>query len=308
MPEAEYAWLPRSEILDFEEILVVVDAFLLLGLESVRLTGGEPLLRRGIHELIAELAARPKLSEVALTTNGVLLASHAEMLRRAGLDRVTVSLDTLSPTRFQAISRRASHSDVISGLLSLGPAGFNDVKIDTVVVRGINDDELVALLEFARSVSAEIRFIEYMDVGGATNWDRSLVASKNDILRLLSDVYGPIAQMERTAAPATRFRLPDGTTFGIVASVTEPFCATCDRSRLTADGIWYRCLYAACGTDLRSMVRSGMRSEELAGEIGELWSARQDQGAVDRHGRQRRLLPLRVLREDPHLEMHTRGG
>src|SRR3954463_14808346 len=170
MPEPDYAWLPRESILDFEEIAVLVDAFRSLGGDRVRIPGGEPLLRRNLPRLIELIAARPAVRDLALTTNGVLLADQASTLRSAGLHRITVSLDTLRRDRFQAIARFDELDAVLAGIDAASRAGFDSLKIDTVVIRGKNDDELPALLQFARGVNAELRFIEYMDVGGANHW------------------------------------------------------------------------------------------------------------------------------------------
>jgi GTP 3',8-cyclase len=184
-------------------------------------------------------------------------------------------------------------------------------KIDTVVIKGVNDDELVALVEYGKSVGAEVRFIEYMDVGGATKWSPAHVMSRSEILARLAAHYGPIAPVvEASSAPADRFRLPDGTTVGIISSTTNPFCSTCDRSRLTADGMWYLCLYAAHGIDLRAPLRAGASPNEIASIIASGWRRRSDRGAEDRLalGDRRAFVPVTSLKSDPHLEMHTRGG
>jgi cyclic pyranopterin phosphate synthase len=311
MPEPDYAWLPRENILDFEEIAELVDAFTALGVDRVRITGGEPLLRRDLPRLVAMIAARPAVRDLALTTNGVLLAQQANELRAAGLHRITVSLDTLRRDRFQALARFDELPAVLAGIDAAARAGFASIKIDTVVIRGRNDDELQDLVEFARRVPAEIRFIEYMDVGGATHWAMDAVLSQREILARLSEAYGTIEPLPgRDSAPAERFRLPDGTTFGIIASTTQPFCAACDRSRLTADGLWLLCLYARGGLDLRHPLREGATHEELVHLIRTVWSMRADRGAEERLGSPSRevLIPVAALRRDAHLEMHTRGG
>src|SRR5438552_1028000 len=256
MPEEDYVWLPREEILHFEEIGVLADVFVDLGVDKIRLTGGEPLLRRDLPRLIRLLAAKERLRDLAITTNGVLLGEQARGLKDAGLHRVTVSLDTLRPARFAALTRRQTHAQVLEGIAAVARAGFTETKLDTVVIRGVNDDELVDLIEFGKHAPAEVRFIEYMDVGGATRWSREQVVSRTEVLEILASRYGRIEPvLEETTAPADRYRLPDGTVFGIIASTTAPFCATCDRSRLTADGVWYLCLYALRGTDLREPLR-----------------------------------------------------
>jgi cyclic pyranopterin phosphate synthase len=314
MPEEEYAWLRRSDLLTFEEIQRLVEIFTELGVDKVRLTGGEPLLRRDLPDLVRMLGRVPALRDLAMTSNGVLLAGQAATLRAAGLHRVTVSLDTLRPDRFRALTRRDDHAAVLRGIEAVRSAGFPDLKLDTVVIRGVNEDEMVDLVEFARDADAEVRFIEYMDVGGATHWSREQVVSRAEILAHLETRYGPIEPIrEESSAPAERFRLPDGTTFGIIASTTTPFCRTCDRSRLTADGTWYLCLYAQRGIDLRTPLRAGASGDELKALIGGGWSRRRDRGAEERKdleaiGRRGVLVQIEGLRQDPHLEMHTRGG
>ena len=310
MPEAEYAWLPREDILQFEEIERLVDVFVSLGVDKVRLTGGEPLLRRGVPDLVRRLAARPRIADLAMTTNGVLLAAHAQTLKDAGLHRLTVSLDTLDPARFTSLTRYDELDRVLDGIATAAPI-FGGLKIDTVVIRGVNDDEMVRLIEFGRTHRAEVRFIEYMDVGGATHWTMDRVVSRREMLERLEAHYGPITPLvESSSAPADRFRLPDGAVFGIISSTTEPFCHACDRSRLTADGLWYLCLYAPYGTDVRKVLRAGASDAALAELIRSIWERRADRGAETRltSGDRSPLIPLDRLKRDPHLEMHTRGG
>jgi cyclic pyranopterin phosphate synthase len=311
MPEEEYVWLPREDLLAFEEIRELVSVFAGLGVDKVRLTGGEPLLRRDLPALVRLLAAVPGIRDLAMTTNGILLAEQAPSLREAGLHRVTVSLDTLRPDRFRELTRRDTHARVLEGIAAVPAAGFTGLKLDSVVMRGVNDDELVDLIEFGRRVEAEVRFIEYMDVGGATHWSMDRVVSRAEMLDALERRYGRIEPVgEVSSAPAERFRLPDGTVFGIIASTTTPFCRTCDRSRLTADGLWFLCLYAQRGTDLRTLLRSGAPRDALAAAITGGWTARRDRGAEERKelGIRGPLLQIEGLRQDPHLEMHTRGG
>jgi cyclic pyranopterin phosphate synthase len=310
MPEPEYVWLPREDILDFEEIEQLVDVFLDLGVDKVRLTGGEPLLRRGLPALVSALASRPRIRDLAITTNGVLLAEQVRALADAGLHRVTVSLDTLRPDRFNSLTRANELPRVLEGIAAAASV-FGGLKIDTVVMGGTNDDELADLIEFGRQHRAEVRFIEYMDVGGATRWSADRVVTRTQILERLSHRYGPAEPIaERSSAPADRYRLADGTIFGIIASTTEPFCHDCDRSRLTADGIWYLCLYATRGLDLRQALRSGAGAAQLAETIRAAWRDRRDRGAEERLAARDRapLIPVDTLRRDPHLEMHTRGG
>jgi cyclic pyranopterin phosphate synthase len=311
MPEPDYAWLPRETLLTFDEMASVAGAFIGLGVDRIRITGGEPLLRRNLPALIEKLAGLAGLSDLAMTTNGVLLSAQAANLRTAGLHRLTVSLDTLHRGRFKALTGFDEHAAVLAGIDAAIRAGFENLKIDMVVVRGVNDDELADMIEYGRQTGSEVRFIEYMDVGGATRWTREAVVSRREILARLTEQYGPItSEDERGSAPAAMYRLSDGTRFGIISSTTEPFCETCDRSRLTADGIWLMCLYARAGTDLRRPLRAGASPADLQRLIATVWSQRSDRGAEERLAVERRevLIPVAALKKDAHLEMHTRGG
>ena len=312
MPEAEYVWLPRKDVLSFEETRRLVGVFTELGVTKVRLTGGEPLLRKDLPDLVAMLSGLGRVEDLALTTNGLLLRDQAQALKDAGLHRITVSLDTLSRERFKELSKRDQLDDVLDGIQAARDVGFTDLKVDTVVLRGTNDDEIPALIDFGREVGAEIRFIEYMDVGGATQWSAERVVGQAEMLAALeARGEGPIEPTDLDSwAPAKRFRLADGTTFGVIATMTVPFCRTCDRSRLTADGLWYLCLYAQKGIDLREPIRAGATDEELMNVIAPAWRARDDRGAEKRLELENRGTAVEVegLRKDPHLEMHTRGG
>ena len=311
MPEEEYAWLPRADILTFEETARLVDVFAGLGVDKVRLTGGEPLLRKDLPRLVKMIAADSRIRDLAITTNGILLGQEAQALRDAGIHRVTVSLDTLRPDRFRLLTRRDSYAQVLEGIETVRGMEWPGLKIDTVVMRGVNDDEIGDLIEFARRMGAELRFIEYMDVGGATRWSMEQVVSRAEMLERLGARYGPVEPIvEESSAPADRFRLPDGLTFGIISSTTAPFCSACDRSRLTADGQWLLCLYATAGIDLRKHLREGASQDELAALIRSAWGIRSDRGAEDRLRLKDRqpLVQIGELRAKPHLEMHTRGG
>jgi cyclic pyranopterin phosphate synthase len=310
MPEPDYVWLPKKELLTFEELDRLTAIFCTLGVDKVRLTGGEPLLRSEIATLVRSLARRPEVRDLAMTTNGVLLAERARELHQAGLRRLTVSLDTLRPERFLALTRSDHHARVLAGIESARAEGF-PLKLDTVVVRGTNEDEVLDLLSFAREIGAEIRFIEYMDVGGATRWTREQVFSRGEILGRVSLARGPIEPVGTQGSdPAERFRLADGTVFGIIASTTTPFCRACDRSRLTADGTWFTCLYARSGANLRAALRSGASDAEIASLLRVGWRARTDRGAEQRLELEQRgaLAGASELKNDPRLEMHTRGG
>ncbi len=279
-------------------------------MDKIRLTGGEPLLRRNLPDLVRLLAADDRLADLALTTNGVLLAEQAASLRDAGLKRLTVSLDTLHGDRFTALTRLTTHARVVEGL-ELAAGLFGAIKIDTVVMRGLNDDEIVPLVEYGAKHNAEVRFIEYMDVAGATRWSADKVVSREEILGRLAKHYGTVEPIDESAwAPADCFRLPDGRVVGVIASTTNPFCSTCDRARLTADGMWLTCLYATSGIDLRGPLRAGTTPTELASRLTQAWHARADRGAELRAAERERgiYIPASTLKGNPHLEMHTRGG
>jgi cyclic pyranopterin phosphate synthase len=312
MPEDDYVWLPREDVLHFEEISGLVEMFLSLGVDKIRLTGGEPLLRRDLPSLVTMIAAKRGVNDLALTTNGVLLADQVDALQAAGLGRITVSLDTLHRDRFKALTR-FDQLDAVHGGIAAAHRVFGRIKIDTVVIRGVNDDELVTLIEYGKAVNAEVRFIEYMDVGGASRWSPGRVVSRDEMIAALARHYGGVDAIADpgSSAPADRYTLKDGTTFGIIASTTAPFCRTCDRSRLTADGMWYLCLYATRGIDLRAPLRAGASADDLKELIASGWRGRDDRGAETRLalGDRRAFVPVQdLLRKDPHLEMHTRGG
>jgi len=312
MPEDDYVWLPRQSILSFEEIERLTGVFTTQGIRKIRLTGGEPLLRTDLPALVRRIAGLPDVDDLALTTNAVLLERHAADLRAAGLHRLTVSLDTLRPERYREMVRADRLDQALRGIEVAREVGFGPIKLNMVVVRGVNDDEMLDILAFGAARGIEVRYIEYMDVGGATRWTSDLVVSRAEMLERLSAAHGSIVEEVRDhpAAPADRFRLPDGTVFGIVASTTQPFCRTCDRSRLTADGMWFLCLYATDGVDLKELMRGGATDEEIADVISRTWRARTDRGAEQRATVADRgaLYQIEGLRANPHREMHTRGG
>jgi GTP 3',8-cyclase len=311
MPERDYTWLAREDILSFEEIDRLVGAFAGLGVDSLRLTGGEPLIRRDLPELVGLLARHRGIGDLAMTTNGILLREHGAALRAAGLRRLTVSLDSLDRERYRTLAGRDELDAALAGVDHAVGLGFESVKINTVVMRGENDDEIPGLIEFGRTAGVEVRFIEYMDVGGATGWRRDLVFARDDILASVAARFGAVTPVaDAGSAPARRWRLSDGTEFGIIASTTAPFCGTCDRARLTADGVWYRCLYARQGIDLRERLRAGDSIDALRDRIHAAWRDRTDRGAEDRLALTRRgaMATKPELDVDPHLEMHTRGG
>ena len=317
MPEERYAWLPKTAILRYEESIALVAALLPHGLRKLRITGGEPLLRRDLTDLVAGLDAlrasspnSPGLVEIALTTNAVHLEDLAAPLKLAGLDRITISLDTLRPDRFLEMTRRDELDRALRGLQA-ATKSFDGTKLNTVVIRGENDDELADLLRFGAAHDAEVRFIEYMDVGGATRWSMDSVVPASEILERIAAEFGEPRpdSAPRGAAPASRYRLPSGQRFGLIASTTRPFCSSCDRARLTADGTFFTCLYAAEGSDTAPTLRDH-GAEAAARLIADTWRQRSDRGAEARAASTDRaaLAGADELRSRPHLEMHTRGG
>jgi cyclic pyranopterin phosphate synthase len=284
MPIEGMAWLPREDLLTFEEIARIVGIMATaFRLRSVRLTGGEPTVRAQLPRLV-ELLAQVRGSdgtplELSMTTNGATLALLVEDLVAAGLSRVNISLDTLRAERFLAITRRPHLERVLEGIDAAVAAGLRPVKINTVVMRGINDDELPDLVEFAIERGAEARFIEFMPLDGEGRWSVGDVVSEAEILERLSTRFSfhPLA---RTSAPATRYELDDGTgTFGVIPTVTKPFCDRCDRVRLSAEGSLRTCLFALEEHDLRSLLRSGASDEAIAERIdrivGTKWAGHQ---------------------------------
>ena len=259
MPEEGLAWLPKPELLSDDEVVRLVDVGTrLLGIRTVRLTGGEPLLRRGLPGLVARLTALPQAPELSLTTNGIGLARTAVALREAGLRRVNVSLDTLRPERFAAITRRDRLPDVLLGLAAAQAAGLAPVKINAVPVRGVNDDEIVELAAFAAEHGYQCRFIESMPLDAQGAWDRDRMVPADEILARLGSRFTLEPLPRADNAPAEEWRIAGtDSRVGVIASVTRPFCGGCDRVRLTADGQLRNCLFAATESDLRALLRSG---------------------------------------------------
>jgi GTP 3',8-cyclase len=272
MPEEGMQWLPRAEVLTFEEIeriaRLMVERY---GVDSIRLTGGEPTVRAHLPVLVAKLAAlrtRDGRVDLALTTNGATLRLIADDLRAAGLERINISLDTLDRQRFAEMTRRDELNRVLDGIAAAREAGFHPVKINTVVQRGVNDDEIVALATFGREHGVEVRFIEFMPLDASGGWTNQSVVGQDEIVGAIDAVY-PVEQMPaRGAAPADRWRYLDGRgTVGVIPSVTKPFCGDCDRVRLTADGQFRTCLFATDEFDLRDALRRGETDDELAVRI-----------------------------------------
>jgi len=267
MPEGEPTYLPRAEILTFEEIERFVRVAVGLGVNKVRLTGGEPLMRRGLALLVAKLAAIPGVRDLALTTNGLLLAEQAQGLHDAGLRRLNVHLDTLDPAKFKRLARRDGVERVMEGLAKAQAVGFKTIKINAVAVRGDTEDDLVPLARLGRERGFEIRFIEYMPLDVQNAWERQKVLFGRDIIARLSQEVAPLDPVAPAypGAPANEFAYRDGAgQVGIIASVSQPFCQSCNRIRLTADGMLRYCLFAREETDVRTALRSGASDAALA--------------------------------------------
>jgi len=275
----QYRFLKSNERLDFNELLRLTRLFLQLGVVKLRVTGGEPLLRAGLADLIGDLTSLPGIEDVALTTNGVLLAQHAAELRAAGLQRVTVSLDSLDPTVFaQMAGGFGSVGDVLEGIAAAQRAGLSPIKLNAVVQRGVNDHQVLDLVEHFRATGIIVRFIEYMDVGNRNDWNRQRVVPSQQLLERIRARW-PLTALDPAyrGEVARRYAFDDGRgEVGFISSVTQPFCGDCSRARLSSDGKVYTCLFAAEGTDLRAPMRGGASDEELLGLIRAVWERRAD--------------------------------
>ncbi|MGA0813722.1 MAG: GTP 3',8-cyclase MoaA [Ilumatobacteraceae bacterium] len=279
MPAEGMEWLPRSEVLTFEEIHRVSRIFVeRFGVEGIRLTGGEPTVRAHLPMLISQLSGLGV--DLAMTTNGATLRNSAEELRSAGLRRINISLDTLHADRFEQMTRRNELENVLAGIDAAVAAGFSPVKINAVIERGVNDDEIVDLARFGRERGVEVRFIEFMPLDATGHWANDRVVGQDEIVERIAEVF-PLEQMPaRGAAPADRWRYLDGAgTVGVIPSVTKPFCGDCDRVRLTAEGQFRTCLFATDEFDLREIMRSGGDDDALAERIiaavGTKWAGHQ---------------------------------
>ncbi len=266
MPE-QVTFLPRAELLTFEEIERFVRITLTLGIDKVRLTGGEPLVRRELPRLVEKLRAIPGLRDVGLTTNGILLAPLAQTLHKAGLERINISLDTLDAAKFQRLTRRPGLEQVVEGILAAKEAGFDPVKVNVVAIRGSTEDDVVPLAKFARHHGLELRFIEYMPLDAGHQWERAKVLFAADIIDILERGIGSLvpAPDQDPRAPALDYDYADGRgRVGFIASVSRPFCLSCNRIRLTSDGKLRNCLFALEETDIRGLLRGGADDRQIA--------------------------------------------
>jgi GTP 3',8-cyclase len=283
----DHQFLPRAELLDFEEITRVVRALSLLGVRKIRLTGGEPLVRRDVAVLVGMIAAIDGVDDVAMTTNASLLAPLAGPLRQAGLTRLTISLDALDDEVFRAMSdTKLSVRHVLEGIAAAVDAGFTGIKVNCVVRRGVNEDQILPLARYGRERGLIVRFIEYMDVGTTNGWRMEEVVPSRDVVARVADEF-PLEPLEPGYAGevAQRWRYVDGAgEMGVISSVSQPFCRTCTRARLSAIGELYTCLFAASGTDVRQWLRDGTDDDELRARLAAVWGRRTDRYSELRTG------------------------
>jgi GTP 3',8-cyclase len=302
---SDFQFLPRAELLSFEEIARIARVLAAQGVSKIRLTGGEPLLRRGLERLVEMLAGIGGIEDLALTTNGTLLASRAHSLAQAGLDRVTVSLDALDQEAFEAMSdARVPLARVLEGIDAAREAGLGPVKINMVVRRGVNDHCILAMAEYFRGGPEILRFIEYMDVGETNGWRLEQVVPAREILATIAQRW-PLERLpaNREGEVASRWAYRDGAgQIGVIHSVTEPFCRGCARARLSADGRLYTCLFATSGSDVRALLRGGADDAQLARDVREIWTARADRYSELRAARSH------SRREPAKIEMSYIGG
>ncbi|HEX9652241.1 MAG TPA: GTP 3',8-cyclase MoaA [bacterium] len=299
----DYVFLRRKEILTFEEIAGVAGIFAKLGVSKIRLTGGEPLLRADLELLIEMLAKIPGIKDIALTTNGYHLKEKAQALRQAGLQRVTISLDTLKPDILKKLAGgHLELSRVLEGISAAVAAGFAPVKLNAVIQKGVNDTEIVDLARFAKTGGHILRFIEYMDVGTLNGWRMDEVVSAREILRTISaEMAVEAIDKNYHSEVANRYRYLDGGEVGIISSVTQPFCGDCTRARLSADGKIYTCLFAQLGYDIKTPLRAGIADAELEGLLSSIWHKRADRYSEERTADSGTASPRKV-------EMYQIGG
>ncbi len=302
---ADYEFLRKSQRLTYDEILKIVRVATSLGVSKIRLTGGEPLLDKHIAELVAGIAAVPGVEDLALTTNAMLLAPQARSLHEAGLDRVTISLDSLDPAVFKAMSGgRGDLAQVLEGIAAAEQAGLDPIKINVVVQRGVNDHTVLDLLEHFRGTGHIVRLIEFMDVGNRNGWRMEQVVPSREILGHVQARW-PVEPVERNypGEVARRYRYLDGQgEIGFISSVTAPFCGSCSRARLSADGVLYTCLFATQGTDLRGPLRNGADDSDLSDILSRIWLQR-----ADRYSELRRV-DVAEAHAQSKVEMYRIGG
>lgn len=308
MPLDEYEWIDKREILTFEEITRLATLFVRLGVEKIRLTGGEPLVRKNLDHLVASLSRVDGLKDLCLTTNAALLAEQIDSLKRAGLKRVNISIDSLDPDRFRRMTKRGDLGKVMDGIFAARAAGLAPIKLNAVIERGVNDGDIIPLVEFSREHGFAMRFIEYMDVGNSNNWTSAKLVTKKEIIDKINARY-PLREVGRNqgSAPSVDYEFVDGEgDIGVIASVTEPFCSSCTRIRLTADGKIVTCLFSQLGHDVKARLRSGASDDEIGNFLSSIWQQRTDRYSVER------LQALNTANYDPKshkkIEMISLGG
>ena len=308
MPLDEYEWIDKREILTFEEITRLATLFVRLGVEKIRLTGGEPLVRKNLDHLVASLSRVDGLKDLCLTTNAALLAEQIDSLKRAGLKRVNISIDSLDPDRFRRMTKRGDLGKVMDGIFAARAAGLAPIKLNAVIERGVNDGDIIPLVEFSREHGFAMRFIEYMDVGNSNNWTSAKLVTKKEIIDKINACY-PLREVGRNqgSAPSVDYEFVDGKgDIGVIASVTEPFCSSCTRIRLTADGKIVTCLFSQLGHDVKARLRSGASDDEIGNFLSSIWQQRTDRYSVER------LQALNTANYDPKshkkIEMISLGG
>ncbi len=281
---SSYQFLKKAEILSFEEIELLVNSFSDLGVEKVRLTGGEPLLRKNIHKLVERIKVNNKIKDVCITTNGVLMTKEAvNNLKLSGLDRITFSLDSINESSFKKISdTNYTPSDVIQGIENALSAGFKNTKINVVIKKGINDNEIVDILSYFKNHDIEIRFIEFMDVGNTNDWSFEKVFGRDQILNEIEKKYTINKVKDLSQSSTSEVWSYDYGRFGIISSVTKPFCTNCTRIRLTCDGKLYNCLFSSNGYDIMKFIRPFYMDDKLINFLSNLWKSRDDSYSLDR--------------------------
>jgi cyclic pyranopterin phosphate synthase len=308
MPLDKYEWIDKKEILTFEEIERLAALFIRLGVEKIRLTGGEPLVRQNLDQLIAKISAVDGLKDLCLTTNGALLTEQINGLKRAGLKRLNVSIDSLDPQRFKQMTKRGDLNKVLDGIFAAQAAGLAPIKLNAVIERGVNDEDIIPLVEFSREHGFAMRFIEFMDVGNANNWTSTKLVSKKEIIATIQAKF-PLKEVgrEQGSAPSVDYEFLDGRgDLGVIASVSEPFCSSCTRIRLTADGKIVTCLFSQVGHDVKALLRGGATDDEVEALLTSIWQNRTDRYSVER------LQALNSDHYDPKshrkIEMISLGG
>ena len=308
MPEEKFHsgfnFLKSSERLSFDEILRVTKLFTDLGVSKIRITGGEPLLRVNLTELIGDLSTLKKIEDIALTTNGVLLKKYSEELKACGLNRITVSLDSIDPEQFRKMSGgRGNLETVLEGINAALSVGFKKLKINAVIKRGTNDDQVIEMIDYFKDQSVIIRFIEYMDVGNLNQWKLNETVGSDEIIKKLSEKW-QLDPLDKNyeGETAQRYQI-DGseTEIGLISSVTKPFCGSCTRARLSSDGKLYNCLFASEGKDIRSWVRDGKSDEYIKNELASIWTERRDRYSELRYSDE-------IDNTDEKVEMYYIGG